>query len=74
MPKMTVKSIKSAPKIVFKHFQALSVKTRKTLHVNQKDYIIDYEFARDMQSAIDRYEEKMKHYERDREFPRIFNH
>lgn len=46
----------------------------QTLHVNQKDYIIDYEFARDMQSAIDRYEEKMKRYERDREFPRIFNH
>ncbi|KFL35029.1 MULTISPECIES: hypothetical protein [unclassified Sulfurospirillum] len=46
----------------------------QTLHVNQKDYIIDYEFARDMQSAIDRYEEKMKRYERDREFPRILKH
>ncbi|WP_232294002.1 hypothetical protein [Sulfurospirillum arsenophilum] len=41
----------------------------QTLHVNQKDYIINYEFARDMVTAIDRYEEKIKRYERDREFP-----
>ena len=41
----------------------------KTLHVNQKDYIINYEFARDMVTAINRYEEKIKRYERDREFP-----
>ena len=41
----------------------------QTLHVNQKDYIIGYEFARDMVTAIDRYDEKMKRYERDREFP-----
>ena len=43
----------------------------KTLHINQKDFIIDYEFARDMVTAIDHYEEKMKRYERDREFPLI---
>ncbi len=41
----------------------------QTLHVNQRDYIIDYEFARDMVTAIDRYDEKVKRYERDREFP-----
>ncbi len=41
----------------------------QTLHVNQRDYIINYEFARDMVTAIDRYEEKVKRYERDREFP-----
>ncbi|ATB70038.1 hypothetical protein FA592_02200 [Sulfurospirillum diekertiae] len=41
----------------------------QTLHVNEKDYIINYEFARDMVTAIDRYEEKVKRYERDREFP-----
>lgn len=41
----------------------------QTLHVNQRDYIINYEFARDMVTAIERYEEKMKRYERNREFP-----
>jgi len=41
----------------------------QTLHVNQRDYIINYEFARDMVTAIDRYDEKIKRYERDREFP-----
>lgn len=46
----------------------------QTLHVNQKDYIISYEFARDMVTAIDRYEEKIKRYERDREFPYILRH
>lgn len=51
-----------------------SLQGMQTLHVNQKDYIIGYEFARDMVSAIDRYEEKMKRYERDREFPYILRH
>jgi len=46
-----------------------SLQGMQTLHVNQKDYIIDYEFARDMVSAIEHYEEKVKRYERDREFP-----
>ena len=46
-----------------------SLQGMQTLHVNQKDYIIDYEFARDMVTAIDHYEEKIKRYERDREFP-----
>jgi hypothetical protein len=46
-----------------------SLQGMQTLHVNQKDYIIDYEFARDMVTAINRYEEKIKRYERDREFP-----
>ena len=41
----------------------------QTLHVNQKDYIIDYTFARDMVTAIDHYEEKIKRYQREREFP-----
>ncbi|MEZ7933527.1 MAG: hypothetical protein QMB67_01300 [Sulfurospirillum sp.] len=41
----------------------------QTLHINQRDYIINYEFARDMVTAIDHYEEKIKRYERDREFP-----
>ena len=41
----------------------------QTLHVNQKDYIIDNEFARSLITAIDRYEEKIKRYERDRDFP-----
>lgn len=46
-----------------------SLQGMQTLHVNQKDYIINYEFARDMVTAIERYEEKMKRYERNREFP-----
>lgn len=41
----------------------------QTLHTNQRDYIINYEFARDMVTAIDHYEEKIKRYQRDREFP-----
>lgn len=46
-----------------------TIEGMQTLHINQKDYIINYEFARDMVSAIDQYEEKIKRYERDREFP-----
>jgi hypothetical protein len=41
----------------------------KTLHVNQKDYLIEKVFAEEMVDAIERYEEKMKRYERDRKFP-----
>ncbi|WP_263833202.1 hypothetical protein [Sulfurospirillum oryzae] len=46
-----------------------SLQGMQTLHVNQKDYLINYEFAHDMVTAIERYEEKIKRYERDREFP-----
>ena len=41
----------------------------QTLHVNQKDYIIGYEFARDMVTAIEQYEDKIKRYQRDHDFP-----
>ena len=41
----------------------------KTLHVNQKDYIIDIQFARKMVDAIKAYEEKMERYNKEREFP-----
>ena len=44
-------------------------KGMQPLHVNQKDYMIDYEVARDIVRAIDHYEEKIRRYERDREFP-----
>lgn len=46
-----------------------SLQGMQTLHINQRDYIIHYEFARDMVTAIDHYEEKIKRYQRDREFP-----
>ncbi|AFL68875.1 hypothetical protein [Sulfurospirillum barnesii] len=46
----------------------------KTLHVNQKDYIIETTFAHDMVDAIDRYEEKMRRYERDKRFPLLMKH
>jgi len=39
------------------------------LHVSQKDYIIDRQFAHDMVDAIEAYEEKMKRYDKDRRFP-----
>jgi len=45
------------------------VQGMQTLHVNQRDYIIDYEFARDMVTSINNYEEKIKRYERNRDFP-----
>ena len=41
----------------------------KTLHVNQKDYLIETDFAEQMVDVIEQYEEKMKRYERDRKFP-----
>ncbi|NCD10979.1 MAG: hypothetical protein EOL93_00375 [Epsilonproteobacteria bacterium] len=41
----------------------------KTLHVNQKDYLLNQSFAEEMVDAIEEYEEKMKRYERDRRFP-----
>lgn len=41
----------------------------KSLHVNQKDYIIETQFARAMVDAIKAYEEKMERYNKDREFP-----
>lgn len=46
-----------------------SLQGMQTLHVNQKDYIIDYTFAREMVTAIDHYEERIKRYQRDRDFP-----
>ncbi len=40
----------------------------KSLHVSQKDYLIESEFARDMVDVITAYEEKMKRYENERDF------
>lgn len=39
-----------------------------SLHVNQNDYLIESEFARDMVDVITAYEEKKKRYENDRDF------
>ncbi len=41
----------------------------KTLHVNQKDYLLDTTFAQEMVDVIKAYEEKMERYNKDREFP-----
>ena len=41
----------------------------KTLHVNQKDYIIHEAFAKEMVDVIKAYEEKMERYNKDRVFP-----
>lgn len=41
----------------------------QTLHVNQKDYIIDDAFAHEMRDIINAYEERMKRYDKEREFP-----
>lgn len=41
----------------------------KPLHVNQSDYIIDENFAKEMVFAIKAYEERMERYNKDREFP-----
>lgn len=41
----------------------------KPLHVNQKDYIIETQFAHAMVDAIRAYEEKMERYNKEREFP-----
>lgn len=42
-----------------------------SLHVNQEDYLLDVDFANKMVDAINAYEEKMKRYEKAREFPLI---
>lgn len=41
----------------------------RSLHVNQNDYILDNQFAKDMVSAIKSYEDKMARYNNDRDFP-----
>lgn len=41
----------------------------KSLHVNEKDYLLDNQFANEMVSVIRTYEERMERYERDRMFP-----
>lgn len=41
----------------------------ESLHVNQKDYLIETDFAKQMVDVIEQYEEKMKRYERDKKFP-----
>ena len=43
-------------------------KGMRSLHVNEKDYLLDNQFASDMVSVIRAYEERMKSYERDRMF------
>ncbi len=48
--------------------QNASLNGMKPLHNGQKDYIIDYEFARDVQTVLDDYEERMRRYEM-RRFP-----
>lgn len=41
----------------------------RSLHVNQNDYILDNQFAKDMVSAIKSYEDKIARYNNDRDFP-----
>lgn len=43
-------------------------KGMRSLHVNEKDYLLDNQFASDMVSVIRAYEERMKPYEKDRMF------
>ena len=45
-----------------------------TLHTTKKDYIIEESFARDLITAINQYEEKMRRYERNRDFPILMRH
>lgn len=40
-----------------------------TLHVGTNDYILDNAFAQEIVDVINTYEEKMKRYDDDREFP-----
>ena len=42
-----------------------------SLHVNQEDYLLDNDFANKMVDLINAYEEKMRRYEKEREFPLI---
>ena len=42
-----------------------------SLHVNEKDYLLDSDFANKMVDLINAYEEKMRRYEKEREFPLI---
>ena len=42
-----------------------------SLHVNEKDYLLDSDFANKMVDFINAYEEKMRRYEKEREFPLI---
>ncbi len=42
-----------------------------SLHVNQEDYLLDSDFANKMVDFINAYEEKMRRYEKEREFPFI---
>lgn len=41
----------------------------QSLHVGQNDYILDNTFAKEMVDVITNYENKMKRYDEDREFP-----
>lgn len=43
-----------------------------SLHVNQEDYLLDVDFATKMVDIINAYEEKMRRYEKKREFPFLF--
>lgn len=40
-----------------------------SLHVNTQEYLLESSFAQEMVHVIEQYEEKMKRYERNREFP-----
>lgn len=42
-----------------------------SLHVNEEDYLLDSDFANEMVDLINAYEEKMRRYEKEREFPFI---
>lgn len=41
----------------------------RSLHLGQNDYILDNSFAQEMVDVITAYEEKMKRYEKDLDFP-----
>lgn len=48
---------------------AAQEKGMRSFHVNEKDYLIDTMFAKELIDAIEAYEEKMRRYERERRFP-----
>jgi hypothetical protein len=44
-------------------------KGMQILHVGDQDFVIDNDFAQQILEAVRRYEDNMKHYERDRRIP-----